>query len=100
MKRREFVVKSGLATAAMGTSTMALGKVFAHGKNDTLRIGIIGTGDRGSGLIPFLNQIDRIRSGGLLRHTAVPIGKSTSKRGGWKCRGIQRLPQNAGKQRS
>jgi predicted dehydrogenase len=59
MKRREFVVKGSLATAALGSSTMALGKVFAHSKNDTLRIGIIGTGDRGSGLIPFINQIDR-----------------------------------------
>lgn len=59
MKRREFVVKGSLATAALGSSTMALGKVFAHGKNDSIRIGIIGTGDRGSGLIPFINQIDR-----------------------------------------
>ncbi|MGB5369891.1 MAG: Gfo/Idh/MocA family oxidoreductase [Flavobacteriaceae bacterium] len=59
MKRREFVVKGSLATAALGSTSMALGKVFARGQNDTLRIGIIGTGDRGSGLIHFIDQIDR-----------------------------------------
>ncbi len=46
-----------MATAAMGTSTTAIGKVFRQSPNDTLRIGIIGTGDRGSGLIPSINQI-------------------------------------------
>lgn len=58
MKRREFVIKGGLATTALGTSSLAIGKVFAQSKSDTLRIGIIGTGDRGGGLIPFINQID------------------------------------------
>lgn len=57
MKRREFVVKSSLATAALGTSTATLGKVFAKSPNESLNIGIIGTGDRGGGLIPFINQI-------------------------------------------
>jgi predicted dehydrogenase len=57
MKRREFVIKSSLATTALGVSTAALGKVFSQSPNETLHIGIIGTGDRGGGLIPFINQI-------------------------------------------
>jgi len=51
------VIKSGLATAALGTSTATLGKVFSQSPNEILNIGIIGTGDRGGGLIPFINQI-------------------------------------------
>jgi len=59
MKRREFVVKSGLATTAIATSTGALGHVIGKkSANETLNIGVIGTGDRGSGLIPLINQID------------------------------------------
>ncbi len=60
MKRRTFVIKSSMATAAMGTSTLALGKVFKQRPNDTIRLGIIGTGDRGGGLIPFVNQIEQL----------------------------------------
>lgn len=59
MKRREFVLKSSLATAAVATSTSVLGNIKSYqSANDTLNIGIIGTGDRGSGLTPFINQID------------------------------------------
>jgi len=59
MKRREFVLKSSLATAAVTTSTSVLGNLNKFkGANDTLNIGIIGTGDRGSGLTPFINEID------------------------------------------
>ena len=61
MKRRDFVTKGGLATAALATST----SVFAHisskkSASDIINIGIIGTGDRGSGLIPFINQIENL----------------------------------------
>ncbi len=59
MKRRAFITKSSLATAALATSTTALGySAKIKGANDSLNIGIIGTGDRGSGLIPFINQIE------------------------------------------
>ncbi len=57
MKRRDFIVKGGLVTAAMGTSSTVVGKVFSQSPNDALNIGVIGTGDRGGGLIPFINQI-------------------------------------------
>jgi predicted dehydrogenase len=59
MKRREFVVKSGLASAAVATSTSVLGNMNRYSSaNDMVNIGIIGTGDRGSGLTPFINQLD------------------------------------------
>ncbi|MGI9549624.1 MAG: Gfo/Idh/MocA family protein [Aurantibacter sp.] len=61
MLRREFVIKSGLATAALGSTTASLGKVFSQSPNETLNIGIIGTGDRGGGLIPFINQIPNLK---------------------------------------
>ncbi|MGB5667580.1 MAG: Gfo/Idh/MocA family oxidoreductase, partial [Maribacter sp.] len=58
MKRREFVVKSSLATAAVATSTSVLGNIKSYqSANETVNLGIIGTGDRGSGLTPFINQI-------------------------------------------
>ena len=61
MRRREFVIKSTLATTALGTSTATIGKVFPQSPNEILNIGIIGTGDRGGGLIPFINQIPNFR---------------------------------------
>jgi len=59
VKRREFVIKSSLASAAVATSSSVLGKIQVfNGANDTVNIGVIGTGDRGSGLTPFINQIE------------------------------------------
>lgn len=59
MKRREFVVKSSLASAAVATSATAMGQIIGkESANETLNIGVIGTGDRGSGLIPLINQIN------------------------------------------
>ncbi|MGB5263951.1 MAG: Gfo/Idh/MocA family oxidoreductase [Lutimonas sp.] len=58
MKRREFVVKSSLA--ALGLSSVGtygnLNRIKSA--NETIRIGVIGTGQRGAGLIPFLEEID------------------------------------------
>jgi len=60
MKRRDFVVKSSLATAAVTTSTSVFGNINNFkGANETVNIGVVGTGDRGSGMIPFINQIDK-----------------------------------------
>lgn len=60
MKRRDFIVKGSLAsTAALYAPT-----VLGHGMksaNDTINIGVIGTGDRGGGMIPFINQIPNMR---------------------------------------
>ncbi len=61
MKRREFVIKSGLISTGIlaGTSVSASIKNSLV-KNNTINIGVIGTGDRGSGLIPFLNDIEGV----------------------------------------
>ncbi|GAA3638316.1 Gfo/Idh/MocA family protein [Flavivirga jejuensis] len=59
MKRREFVIKSTLASAAVATTAVAMGSAFNFkNANETLNIGIIGTGDRGKGLIPNINGIN------------------------------------------
>ncbi|PIF00223.1 MAG: dehydrogenase [Maribacter sp.] len=60
MKRREFVVKGSLASAAVATSTSVFGNINNFkGANDTVNIGVIGTGDRGTGLIPLIDQLDK-----------------------------------------
>lgn len=51
------MIKSSLAGAALSTSALTYAKVFQESPNESLNIGIIGTGDRGGGLIPFINQI-------------------------------------------
>ncbi|MCM4156918.1 Gfo/Idh/MocA family oxidoreductase [Gramella sp. AN32] len=59
MKRREFIIKGSIASAAITTSATAMANVLdfknAHG---TLNIGVIGTGDRGTGLTSNINTID------------------------------------------
>ncbi len=61
MKRRDFVIKGSLGSLALATSTSVFGNLISfNGANDAINIGVIGTGDRGGGLIPTLNQIDGI----------------------------------------
>ncbi|MEO1012372.1 MAG: Gfo/Idh/MocA family oxidoreductase [Bacteroidota bacterium] len=58
MRRREFMVKSGLVSAAVVTSSTTMGHALSNNSaNETVRIGVIGTGARGSGLIPLIAQI-------------------------------------------
>ncbi len=52
-----------MATAALGTTTAVIGKVFSKSPNEIMRIGVIGTGDRGGGLIPFINEIENLEVG-------------------------------------
>ncbi|PRX53849.1 Gfo/Idh/MocA family protein [Flagellimonas meridianipacifica] len=61
MKRRDFITKTGLAasTVVCATSVFSMGNI--HSANDTINIGVIGTGDRGGGLIPILNEIPKLR---------------------------------------
>ena len=61
MKRRKFIVKGGLAAATVMSGTSVLASVGRKwGANDIINIGVIGTGDRGGGLIPILNQIEGV----------------------------------------
>ncbi|MCL6274522.1 Gfo/Idh/MocA family oxidoreductase [Muricauda sp. 2012CJ35-5] len=57
MKRREFVAKSGIAAAALSASGPMWGMNTVFDKNSDVRIGIVGTGDRGGGLAPIINEI-------------------------------------------
>ena len=61
MKRRDFLINGGLAIpgAMYATSTIGLNSFTAA--NETINFGIIGTGDRGGGLIPIINEIPGFR---------------------------------------
>ncbi|PQB07680.1 dehydrogenase [Polaribacter filamentus] len=62
MKRREFIAKGGLVSAGALVGTSAIyGMANSFSVNNRVNIGVIGTGDRGSGLIPLLNQIDGVQ---------------------------------------
>ena len=89
MRRREFVIKGGLATAAIGTSTMAMGKVFAKSPNESLRIGVIGTGDRGGGLIPFINQIKNFEVAACSDIIPTRLDKALNSVSGKKAKGYK-----------
>lgn len=54
MERRDFIAKSSLATAAILTSS----SMFGFSTNTVKNIGVIGTGDRGCGLISIMNEIE------------------------------------------
>lgn len=54
MDRRNFLVKGGLASAALLASSSVLGKIGTSSK----KIGVIGTGARGCGLISTINGIE------------------------------------------
>ncbi|SHG74265.1 Gfo/Idh/MocA family protein [Flagellimonas flava] len=58
MRRREFMAKTGMAAAAI--STVGPLEVYARKEKvgGKLRIGVIGTGDRGGGLIPIIQDIE------------------------------------------
>ena len=58
MKRRDFVASTGMAIA--GVSAMNAG-AFYPSKNNVINIGVIGTGDRGGGLIPVINKIEGLQ---------------------------------------
>ncbi|MGB5460268.1 MAG: Gfo/Idh/MocA family oxidoreductase, partial [Eudoraea sp.] len=61
MKRREFVIKSSLATAAIGTTSfMESGMAYSKNTTDSINFGVIGTGDRGGGLINIMNNIPEL----------------------------------------
>ncbi len=61
MKRRDFIKKSGLVSTGILASTSAIAAINNNiGANNTINIGVIGTGSRGGGLIPILNRIEGV----------------------------------------
>ena len=63
MKRRNFIKKAGIASAGILTSNAVFGNLspLKSSFNDTINIGVIGTGQRGGGLTSIINKIDGMR---------------------------------------
>ncbi|WP_117882339.1 Gfo/Idh/MocA family protein [Aureibaculum luteum] len=61
MDRRKFIKKSGTVSAALlGTSTILAGVGYGFSDDKNINIAVIGTGDRGKGLMPLLNSIENV----------------------------------------
>ena len=61
MKRRSFIKKTASATAVITSTSYLYGNVMSSIRaNSTINIGVIGTGDRGGGLMSIINSIDDV----------------------------------------
>ncbi len=61
MKRRSFIKKTAAVTAGIASSSYLFGNVMSNiNANKTINIGVIGTGDRGGGLMSIINSIDHV----------------------------------------
>tara|TARA_R110002033_G_C3896011_1_gene239443 strand:+ start:8883 stop:10100 length:1218 start_codon:yes stop_codon:yes gene_type:complete len=61
LKRRLFIKKTGIATAGIASSGYLYGNVLnGVGSNNSINIGVIGTGARGGGLTSVINTIEGI----------------------------------------
>ncbi|MFI2743155.1 Gfo/Idh/MocA family protein [Zhouia sp. PK063] len=59
MERRDFVKKGSMAALALTASSSVMANLSNIQKaNNTINLGVIGTGSRGGGLIPFINDIE------------------------------------------
>jgi len=89
LKRRSFIKKTAAATAVFAGSSYVYGNILSNIKaNDTINIGVIGTGVRGSGLMSIINTIDKVKviagcdilpfrlDKGLTKANSKPIGYS------------------------
>jgi predicted dehydrogenase len=63
LKRRTFIKKSGIATAGILTTNSVFGNLshLKSSSSDSVNIGVIGTGQRGTGLTSIINKIDGLR---------------------------------------
>lgn len=79
MKRRDFMLKSGLASATiMIPQTFVSSGLKNSSPNETINIGIIGTGDRGSGAIPLINNIPNFKVAGCCDILPFRLDKALS----------------------
>ena len=60
MKRRTFVKNSGLATTLLAATSVIGATGYALTGSKKLKVGVIGTGVRGKGLLNIINGIDQI----------------------------------------
>lgn len=61
MDRRDFIRKSSLATASFAWASVGMAPQ-AFPKNETLQLGVIGTGARGGGIIRLLKEMPRFKT--------------------------------------
>lgn len=61
MKRRSFIKKTAAATVGIASSSYLYSNVLSNMKaNNTINLGVIGTGARGGGLTSIINEIDNV----------------------------------------
>jgi predicted dehydrogenase len=61
MKRRSFIKKTVAVTVGIASSSYLYGNVMSNlHANNTINIGVIGTGARGGGLMSIINSIDHV----------------------------------------
>lgn len=60
MDRRKFLINGGTATAAIIASSSVFASLGNGLSSKKINVGIIGTGQRGTGLIPFINEIENL----------------------------------------
>lgn len=61
VKRREFLKAGSLATAGMMIGMPSILSGSVNSKNDEIRVGVIGTGNRGAGLIRVMQKVPELR---------------------------------------
>lgn len=90
MKRRKFVINSGLAAAGIATSSLASANMMGINKaNNTIKIGVIGTGSRGQGLIPNINSIDHFDVAACADILPFRLAEGLSEVAGQKAKGYE-----------
>ena len=83
MQRRKFIHKSGLLSAGVLAGTSAIWSANNYSKpNNLINIGVIGTGDRGGGMIPLINQIEGLHVGACCDVIPFRLEEGLSKAGG------------------
>lgn len=83
MQRRKFIRKSGLLSAGVLTSTSAIWSANKYNSpNNQINIGVIGTGDRGGGMIPLINQTEGLNVGACCDIIPFRLEEGLSKAGG------------------
>jgi len=61
VKRREFLKAGSMAAAGMMIGMPSILSAGTYSKNDEIRVGVIGTGNRGTGLIRVMQKVPELR---------------------------------------
>jgi len=90
LKRRNFIKKTGIASVGILTTNSLFGNIsnLRYSPNNTINLGVIGTGQRGAGLTSIINKIEGINV--IAASDIIPfrlqngIAKSNTKTKGYK----------------